>query len=90
MWHVEYCFHFSDNDDDALIVLSGKYYLLFLVTKSCPILVTPWTVARQAPLLMGVSRQQYWSGLLLPSSGDLSDPEIEPVSPALADGFFNT
>ena len=44
--------------------------------------VTLWTVAHQAPLSTGISRQEYWSGL--PSPG----PESEPVSPALADGFF--
>ena len=37
-----------------------------LVTKSCPTLVTPWTVACQAPLSMGFSRQEYWSGLPFP------------------------
>ena len=46
-------------------------------------LVTPWTIACQAPLPMGFSRQEYWSGLLFPSPGDLSDPGIEPRSPAL-------
>ena len=45
--------------------------------------MTPWTVAYQAPLSMGVSRQEYWSGLPLPSPGDLPDPGIEPGSPAL-------
>ena len=54
-----------------------------LVTKLCPTLVTPWTVARQAPLSMGFSRQEYWSGLPFPSPGDLLDPGIEPRSPAL-------
>ena len=54
-----------------------------LVAKSCPTLATPWTVARQAPLSMGFSRQQYWSGLPFPSPGDLPDPGIEPRSPAL-------
>ena len=44
---------------------------------------TPWTVAHQAPLSMGFSRQQYWSGLPLPSPRDLSDPGIKPGSPAL-------
>ena len=44
---------------------------------------TPWTVAYQAPLSMGFSRQEYWSGLPFPSPGDLPDPEIEPRSPAL-------
>ena len=43
---------------------------------------TPWTVAHEAPLSMGVSRQEYWSGLPFPSPGDLSDPGIEPSSPA--------
>ena len=44
---------------------------------------TPWTVAYQAPLSMGFSRQQSWSGLPFPSPGDLPDPGIEPRSPAL-------
>ena len=42
--------------------------------------VTPWTVAHQAPLPMGFSRQEYWSGLPCPSPGDLPDPGIEPAS----------
>ena len=40
-----------------------------------------WTVARQAPLSMGFSRQEYWSGLPCPPPGDLPDPGIEPESP---------
>ena len=44
---------------------------------------TQWTVAHQAPLSMGFSRQEYWSGLPFPSPGDLPDPGIEPGSPAL-------
>ena len=43
----------------------------------------PWTVAHQAPLSMGFSRQEYWSGLPCPSPGDLPDPGMEPRSPAL-------
>ena len=43
---------------------------------------TPWTVAYQAPPSMGFSRQEYWSGLPLPSPGDLPDPGIEPRSSA--------
>ena len=43
---------------------------------------TPWTIAYQAPLSMGFSRQEYWSGLPFPSPGDLPDPRIEPGSPA--------
>ena len=54
---------------------------------------TLWTVAHQALLSMGFSRQEYCSGLLCPPPGDLPDPGIEPVSPtspALADVFFTT
>ena len=43
--------------------------------------VTPWTVAYQDPPSMGLSRQEYWSGLPFPSPGDLPDPGIEPRSP---------
>ena len=43
---------------------------------------TPWTVAHQAPLCMGFSRQEYWSGLPFPSPADLPDPGIEPGTPA--------
>ena len=55
--------------------------------------VIPWTVARQAPLSMGFSRQEYWSGLPCPPPGDLPHPGIEPeslTSPALAGSFFTT
>ena len=45
--------------------------------------VTPWTVARQASLSMGFSRQGYWSGFPFPSPGDLPNPGMEPRSPAL-------
>ena len=56
---------------------------------SCDRLIaTPWTVAHQAPLYMGFSRQEFWSRLPFPSPGELSDPGIEPTSPALAGRFF--
>ena len=60
-----------------LITLCG------LVAKSCPTLATPWTVVFQAPLPVGFSKQEYWSGLPFPSPGDLPNPGIEPWSPAL-------
>ena len=44
---------------------------------------TPWTVARWAPLYMGFSSQEYWSGLPCPRPGDLPNPRIKPTSPAL-------
>ena len=64
-----------------------------LVTKLCLTLVTPWNVACQTPLPTGFPRQEYWSALLFPTSGDLPNPGIEPtssVSPALVGGFFTT
>ena len=44
---------------------------------------TPWTVAYQAPPSLGLSRQEYWSGLTFPSPGDLPNPGIKPGSPVL-------
>ena len=61
-----------------------------LVTKSCPTLVTPWTIAHQAPLSMGFPRQEYWSGSPCPSATDLPNSEIKPTFPALADRFFTS
>ena len=55
--------------------------------------VTPWTLAHQAPLSMGFSREEYWSGFPWPPPGDLPDPGTEPTSlifPALANRFFTT
>ena len=63
-----------------------------LILVSCSVasdsLVTLWTVAHQAPLSKGFPRQEYWSELPFPSPGNLSGPEIEPESPALAGRFF--
>ena len=67
--------------------LVSTFVLLFLVAEP---FVTPWTVVCQAPLSMGFPRQEYWSGVPFPSPGDLPKPGIEPVSPALAGGFFGT
>ena len=61
-----------------------------LVAKLCPTLATPWAVAFQAPLFMGFSRQEYWSGVPFPFPGDLPNPGIEPPSPALTGRFFTT
>ena len=66
--------------------------------QSCPTLcvqpcVTLWTVAHQAPLSVGFSRQEHWSGLLCPPPGDLLHPGIElatPASPALIGQLFTT
>ena len=61
--------------------------------QSCLSLVTPWTVACQAPLSMEFPRQEYWRGLPFPSPGIFSDPGVKPVSlasPTLAGEFFTT
>ena len=54
-----------------------------LVTQSCATLMTLWTVACQAPLSIGFSRQEYWNGLPFPFPWDLPNPGIEPMSPEL-------
>ena len=68
-------------------------YVCVLSSFSCvQLFVTLWTIARQAPLSMGFSRQENWSGFPCPPPGDLPDPGIEPVtlgSSALAGEFFN-
>ena len=71
----------------------GRHYLHYLhhslerseseVAQLCQLFATPWSVAHQAPLSMGFSRQEYWSGLPFPSLGDLPDLGIEPRSPSL-------
>ena len=79
-----------------LAFVSTNFFLVFqrhVCAHACAgsivsVSVTPWTVAHQAPLSMGFSRQVYRSGLPFPSPGDLPDPGIEPVSPVLAGGFF--
>ena len=61
-----------------------------MYAQSC---LTPWTVAPQALLSMGLSRQEYWRGLPFPSPGGLPNPGIEPLSPGfptLTGGFFTT
>ena len=50
----------------------------------------PWTVAHQAPLSMGLPRQEYWSELTFPSPGDLPDPGIKPCLSCIACRFFTT
>ena len=68
--------------------------LMCVCVLSCVwLLVTPWTLAPQAPVSMEFSRKEYFSGLSFPTPGDLPNPGIEPtslVSPVLAGGFFIT
>ena len=66
-----------------IIPLTTLYSACCLALNHVWLLMTPWTVARQAPLSMGFSREEYWSGLPFSSPGDLPNPGIEPGSPAL-------
>jgi len=75
--------------------IQGANTLISACLLSCfscvPLFATLWIVACQAPLFLGFSRQEYWSGLSCPPPGDLLDPGIEPVSlmsPAFAGNFF--
>ena len=73
--------------------LSTVPLLLLRHLRRVPLYATPWLVARHAPLSMGFSRQESWSGLPCPPPGDLPDPGIEPLSlmsPTLAGRFFTT
>ena len=72
--------------DEQIIVILAVVYLL----SRDRLFATPWTVACQAPLCMGFPRQEYWSELPFPIPGDLPDPGIEPISPALAGRFLTT
>ena len=60
----------------------GQILLKYQSLSHVLIFATPGTIAHQAPLYMGFSRQEYWSGLPFPSPGDLPDPRIKPSSPA--------
>ena len=73
--------------DELYVILCCCCYL---VAKSCPTLVTPWTVALQAPLSVGFQRKEYWRGLSFPSPKYLPDSGIEGASPALAGRFLTT
>ena len=65
----------------VFLISFSDYLLLFSHSVVSNSFATSWTVARQAPMSMGFSRQDYWNGLPFPPPGDLPDPGIEPMSP---------
>ena len=76
-----------------ILLLSVLLLQLLSCFSRVRLFATPWTVARQAPLSMAFSRQEYWSGVPCPPPGELPDPGIEPespMSPARAGGLFTT
>ena len=82
------CSPWGHKDSDTTERLNWNEHLILLlcfhggglVGKSCPTLVTPWTIACQAPLSMGFSRQEYWSELPFPSPRNLPNPGIKPIA----------
>ena len=94
------CFHIYSNEIDSStgnLGIQYTWYILYACMPSHSVmpdsLRPPWAMARQAPLSMGFSRQEYWRGLLCPPPGDLPDSVTEPksfTSLALAGGFFTT
>ena len=80
--------HSSKKRETTCLSVEGCVYVCVCARVLSPfshvrLCVTLWTVACQAPLYMGFSRREHWSGLPFPSAGDLPDPGIEPRSPAL-------
>ena len=75
----------------TVVVLSIMYSTNIVLQSRVWLFAIPWTVACQAPLSVGFSQQEYWSGLPCPTLGDLLDPGIKPTSltsPALEDRFL--
>ena len=71
-------------------ILCAYISLCAVCAQLLQVFVTPWAVARQAPLSIGFSRQACWSALSFPSPGHLCSSGIECSTPALAGGFFTT
>ena len=78
----------GDEETQATMHVTDKLFCASLSGSVVSDSATPWTVARQAPLSMEFSRQEYWSGFPCPPPGDLPDPGMEPVFPTSAGGFF--
>ena len=79
--YVYLCLHFPLESN--LTYVTYTWWLKVKLLSHVHLFVTPWTVAYQAPMSTGFSRQEYWSGLPFPSPGNLPDPGIEPGSPTL-------
>ena len=68
--------------------INTYFFVVVLLLSHVPLFATLWTVAHQVPLSIGFLRHEYWSRLPFPSPGDLPNPGIKPLSPALAGGIF--
>ena len=74
----------------GLLISVGWWWFLFSHYVVSDSFAALWAVAHWAPLPMEFPREEHWSGLPFPSPGDLPDSGMEPMSPALAGGFFTT
>ena len=90
-WAGRLCFSGWTNIEAASLLLLFSRSVCCVLSRFSRVwlFVAPWTVACQAPLSMGFSRQEYWSGLPFPPPGDHPDPGIEPASPVLAGVFLS-
>ena len=80
-WHIESISYFPGSGLEGLNDYSAVFVVELL--SHVQLFSTPWTIVCQAPLFIGFPRQEYWSGLPLPSPEDLPNPRIKPWSPAL-------
>ena len=89
-WAVPLNQHHTANQPRAAAGVAAVVAVAAAVSRFSRVRVfaTLWTVALQAPLSVGLSRQEYWSGLPCPPPGDLPDPGMEPGSPALQADFL--
>ena len=78
--HVGFRFSVLWHHPSGLVTVLPEVLSAACVFSRVRLLATPWTVAHQAPLSMGFPRQEYWSGLPLPPSGNLPGPGIEPAT----------
>ena len=85
--HIIFAFIFYGT---KLCFVYNVNFVAFQSLSHSQLFVTPWTVARQAALSIGFSKQEYWSELPFPPPGDLPNPGTEPASLALAGRFFTT
>ena len=81
-WHV-YFQYFAVINHTLLIILVCVCVCVCKLLSRSQFFVTPWVITCQAPLSMGFSRQEHWSGFPFPSPGDLPNPRIKPGSPTL-------
>ena len=87
-WAKDLNRHFTEGDTQRASKHMKRCSASLVIAAAKLLQLCPTLQSHQAPLSMGFSRQEYWSGLPFPSAEDLSNPGIKPASPALAGRFF--